>query len=312
MYLGSLGQGSTGERFRIIASGKGGRVTCPPGTTQESSGKLGTGQPYAWCYRPPVFAPPPVTTISYEAPRTTVQVPTAISTQVSPQISPTLAQQQASPGATVAAAPQQVAAGPIAAPSAQTGISAQDMMDFMRAQDERAARERALAEQRRRDEKIASDRAAHEAAGAIAEQRAVERQLALDTQRAAEAQRTAEDRARAAEFENLQRTLIERDAPDLRIVATDMINGAGPTMAEGGFVPPQFDVAAALAMPGPVGPPGAPGAPEPAPGAPGAAPGDEAGPPWALILLAAAGVGAVVLMGGKKGGKTRTRKRIKK
>lgn len=312
MYLGSLGQGSTGERFRIIASGKGGRVVCPPGTTQESSGKLGTGQPYAWCYRPPVFAPPPVTTISYEAPRTTVQVPTAISTQVSPQISPTLAQQQASPGATVAAAPRQEAAGPIAAPSAQTGITAAEMMEFMRQQDERAARERALAEQRRRDEKIASDRAAHEASLAVTEADAVQRQLDHDAQIAREARETAEARERAAEFENLQRTVLERDAPDLRIVAGDMINGAGPTMIEGGFVPPQFDVAAALAMPGPVGPAGAPGAPEPAPGAPGAAPGDEAGPPWALILLAAAGVGAVVLMGGKKGATRKRKSRVKK
>lgn len=299
MYLGDLGQeGHTGERFRIISSSKGGRApVCPTGTTQESSGTLGTGQKYSWCHRAPQFRAPPVTTTTI-SPTVTTLVPTAVSTQVSPQISPTLAQQQASPGATVAASPQQQAAGPVAAPSADAseGIEAAEMFRYMREQD-------AI----RREDKIAADLAAHEAAGAVQEREAVARQVALDQQRADEAQRTAEDRARAAEYENMMRTIVENAAPDPRDVAAEVINGgltAGAINGGGAMLMPMPPAPGGFSTPGPMGPPGAAGEslapPAPAP--------DEAATPWALILLAAAGVGAVVLMGGKKG----KRKRVKK
>lgn len=140
-HLGQLGQGSTGSRFRIIGQ-KGQRVSCPSGTSQESSGRLGTGQQYVWCHRAPQFAPPPTTRITYEAPRTTVSP--SLQTQISPQVSPALTQLQASPGAQVRAAPSQVAPAPMT-----RGITGADLERIMAAQRAASAVEQEAHERKR-------------------------------------------------------------------------------------------------------------------------------------------------------------------
>ena len=186
MYFGQVDPGS---RFRIIAQ-KGRRAQCPAGTSQESSGRLGTGQEYAWCYRGPTFAPPATTRIYYEAPRTTVSP--AIQAQISPQVSPILTQAQASPGMAVQAAPAQVMPGGMRAAGGAPGITAADLSRILaeqrRADEQRRASEfqamqrdqqrRAdiLEEQRRRD---AQERADREAARQAAEGEAMERAIAL-------------------------------------------------------------------------------------------------------------------------------------
>ena len=232
--------GQVGERFRIIAQ-KGRRAQCPTGTQQESSGRLGTGQEYAWCYRAPVFAPPPVTTTTI-SPQIVTRVPTTVTTAVSPQIAPTLAQQMASPGAQVAAAPQQVA--PL-----QTGITEQQLRDILTAEATKAAAERDY-ERRRRD--------------------------IADAQRL-EDERYAREQAEAA----------AAAAAEVYTVP------GGPPMA---LAPPPMPMLAVPEM----GPP-----PDEAP--PVAIAEAKAELPMGLLLLAAAAIGAVVLMGGK--GK---RKRAKK
>ncbi len=278
--LAELGQGSTGERFRIISSRKGGRVTCPAGTTQESSGKLGTGQAYAWCYRPPVFAPPPVTTTTI-SPVITTQVPTAVSTQVSPQISPTLAQQQASPGATVAASPV-AAPGPVsAAPS--TGISERQLRDILAAQQAAADAERAA-----REAKSASETEELRRQMAERERASMEiwqAQMKADADRA-EAERFAREQAEATARESA-----EAIPPPPSTTYAPSGGGAFPMVSP----LPSFDISA----------PVAPQARDVSVTA-GAA---EDGTPWALILLAAGGVVALAVMGGKgKRKKSRAKK----
>ena len=245
MYaLGELGQ--QGSTF-TVRSQRGERPNCPTGSQEQSRHGSGLRESVT-CYRAPVFAPPPTTTISYEAPRTMVSVPTAVSTQVSPQISPVLAQQQASPGATVAASPVS-APGPVS-----TGITAQDL-------------ERILAAQQAADD----------------------------------AEREARERQDAIEIENLRREMAARTR------ASDEIEASAVESA--GAIPPPPSMTYAPSGGGmlpPMAPPSLPEAFAPSTVDVTQAP-VEAGTPWALILLAAAGVGAVVLMGGK--GK---RKRVKK
>ena len=271
MYgLGSLGQGSTGERFRIISSRKGGRVFCPSGTTQESGGVLGTGQKYVWCYRPPVFAPPPVTTTTI-SPVIRTSVPTAVSTQVSPQISPTLAQQQASPGAAVSAAPQ-AAPGPVTArPS--TGITGEDLQRILEAQRlaDKAERD---AEERRRTSELETLRVE------MAKRDRMSRDIAL-----------AESKARAdrAEKDRFARDQAEAMAAQTAQVLPPPTSTTYAPSGGGAFPLPPSVVPSTL--PEAFAPP-----PE---AAIGPAP-VKAGQPWALILLAAAGVGVLVLSGGKK------------
>jgi len=275
MYaLGALGQ--VGERFMLYAE-KGRSVICPPGTTQESSGRMGTGQQYVKCYRPPVFAAPPTTTVSYEAPRTTIQVPTAISTQVSPQISPILAQQQASPGAGVTGAPV-AAPGPVSA-TPTTGITGADL-------------ERILAA----------------------------RQAADD------AEREARERKAATEIETLRREMAERERASTEIWQAQMKADADAAEADR-YAREQAEAAAVVSAGAIPPPPSTTYAPSGGgmipfvPPSPMAAPitteardvtvtagAAEAGTPWALILLAAAGVGAVVIMGGKGKRKSRAKK----
>ncbi len=268
MYLGALGQGSTGERFRIIAEKGARRVNCPSGTSEESRGRLGTGQEYVWCWRAPQFAPPPVTTTTI-SPTITTQVPTAVSTQVSPQISPVLAQQQASPGAGVTAAPT-AAPGPVSA-QPTTGITGEDL-------------ERILAAQAAADE---AEREARERKQA-AEMEALREEMAR-RERATQEIFLAEQKAEAdrAEQERYARELAEQEAA-ASAAAMPPPASMVPMMA-----PPQtMDLQAPITTE--------------ARDVTVTADAGEAGPPWALILLAAGGVAALAIMGGK--GKKRAKR----
>lgn len=279
MYLGALGQQCTpGERFRIIAPKGGRRISCPGGTSTESSGRLGTGQQYVWCYRPGQCAAPPQTTTTI-SPVITTSVPTAVSTAVSPQISPTLAQQQASPGAGVTAAPQSAGAPVSAQPS--TGITGQDLERILQAQREaRAAEDEARARTREIEmENLRREMASRERA----------------TQEIELARRA--DEARRADAERFAREEAERTAQE----------SAGaipppPSMtyapSGGGSLPMPMPQVVPSTLPDAFAPPGPTVDVTQAPA--------EAGTPWALILMAAAGVGVVVFAGGKK------RKRVKK
>ena len=272
MYaLGQLGQGSTGSRFRIIAQ-KGRRAQCPPGTQTESSGRLGTGQEYAWCWRAPQFAPPPVTTTTF-APVVTTQVPTAISTQVSPQISPTLAQQQASPGAAVTAAPV-AAPGPVSA-TPSTGITGEDLRRILEAQ---AAADEAEREARERKSQVEIETLRREMAGRERMSREIEDARRADEARRVEAERFAREQAEATAIESAG-AIPPPPSTTYAPSGGGMIPFVPPAPLEVGA--PTVDVTQA-----PI----------------------EAGTPWALILLAAAGVGAVVLMGGKGKRKSRAKK----
>lgn len=278
MYLGELGQQCTpGERFRIIAQKGARRVNCPSGTSEESRGRLGTGQEYVWCYRAGYCPPAPVTQTTI-SPTITTQVPTAVSTQVSPQISPTLAQQQASPGATVAAAPV-AAPGPVSA-QPTTGITGADLERILEAQRAAAAAEREAEERKQ-----------------AAEMETLRREMAT-RERASQEIYLAEQKAAAdrAEAERYARELAEQEAaasaaaipppPSMTYAPTG--GGALP------FMPPSFEQAAPITT-------------EARDVSVTAGAADE-GPPWALILMAAAGIGAVVLMGGKGKRKSRAKK----
>lgn len=271
MYMGDLGQCTPGERFRIIGQKGGRRISCPSGTSTESSGKLGTGQDYVWCYRAGVCAPPPTTTVSYEAPRTTIQVPTAISTQVSPQIAPTMAQQQASPGATVAASPV-AAPGPVSA-TPTTGITGADL-------------ERILAARQAADD---AEREARERQDAI-EIENLRREMAARTRASdeIEAARRA-DEARRVDAERYAREQAEASAIDSAGAIPPPPSMTYAPSGGGGFMPPPELFA----------PPSTVDVTQPP---------IEAGTPWALILMAAAGIGVVVLAGGKG----KRKKRVKK
>lgn len=272
MYaLGALGQ--QGSTF-TVRSQRGERPNCPVGSQEQSRHGSGLRESVT-CYRAPVFAPPPTTTISYEAPRTVIDVPTRVVTQVSPQISPTLAQQQASPGATVAASPVS-APGPVS-----TGISAGDLQRILDAQAaadaaEREARERqsAVEIETLRREMAERERASTEIWQA---------QMKADADRA-EADRFAREQAEATAQES---------AGAIPPPSSTTYAPTGGGMVP--FVPPApMDIAAPISTQA-----------RDVTVTAGAA---EAGTPWALILLAAAGVGAVVLMGGKGKRKSRAKK----
>lgn len=274
MYLGDLGQQGT---TKVIRSQRGERPNCPSGW--QVMGRHGSGiRESVECYLPQQFAPPPVTNVSYEAPRTTVSVPTAVSTQVSPQISPTLAQQQASPGAGVTGAPAQSMPGGVSA-SPSTGISAGDLQRILEAQEAARAAEREAAERK-----------------TTAEMEELRRQMA-ERERASQdiylaEQKAAADRAEAERFASEQAEALAAQAAPPPSSMTYAPSGGGgmPAMSipqtqaiDAGVTPQARDVNVTA---------------------------DAGGqPPWALILLAAAGVGAVVLMGGKK---SRRKSRAKK
>jgi len=273
MYaLGELGQ--QGSTF-TVRSQRGERPNCPGGSQEQSRHGSGIRESVT-CYRAPVFAPPPTTTISYEAPRTTVQVPTAVSTQVSPQIAPTMAQQQASPGATVAARPQ-AAPGPVSA-SPTTGISERQLRDILAAQQAAADAERAARESQSQTELETLRRQMAERERAS--QEIWQAQLKADADRA-EADRFAREQAEATAAASAAAI-----PPPASTTYSPTGGGALP------FMPPS--VAAPVSTQA-----------RDVSVSAGAA---EAGTPWALILLAAAGVGAVVLMGGKGKRKSRAKK----
>jgi len=274
-----LGQGSTGERFRIISSRKGGRVFCPTGTTQESGGVLGTGQKYVWCFRAPFFAPPAVTTTTI-SPQIITKVPTAVSTQVSPQISPAMAQQQASPGATAAGTPVQSMPGGVSArPSA--GISEQQLRDILSAQQTAADARRGFEEDKRRTELETLRRQMAQRERATQE---IAQARRADDMRRVEQERYAAEQAQASAIES--QALIP---PPPSMAYAPSGGGALPAMPPAPALPsPDFSVTEFRA------------------GDVLAEPAGEK-PPWALILLAVAGVGVVALMG-KKGGKAKRSK----
>lgn len=277
MYMGELGQQCTpGERFRIIAQ-KGRSASCPSGTSTESSGRLGTGQQYVWCYRAGYCPPAPTTTISYEAPRTAVTVPTAVTTAISPQISPVLAQQQASPGATVAASPVS-APGPVRGPT--TGITEAQLRDILSAQQAAADAERAAREAKSATEveELRRQMATRERAS----QEIWQAQLKADADRA-EAERFAREQAEASAIES--QAMIP---PPASTMYAPTGGGAFPLPAQPlpspdmTMAPEARDVTITQNGDGET--------------------------PWALVLLAAAGIGAVVLVGAKKGKRKKVRK----
>lgn len=258
MYLGDLGQG---DRFRIIGNLGGRRLTCPTGSREESRGRLGTNQEYVWCYRaPPPPARPPQTTISVSVPTTTTVSP-GIQTAISPQISPTMAQAQASPGASVSAQPvQSMPGGQTADTSYRPGLTGEQVAMIMDA--ERRARE-AEAKQAAQAEVIQQQ----------------QRQKELEAFR-----KTYEDAARD-QSEAMQR---EIEAEQARRAAIEMADTEAQAGAQSSamYIPPPPSMMPMTASPAPSGPPMT--APN---GEPGTAP--QARTPWGMILLAVGAVGIV-------------------
>lgn len=264
-HLGTLGQ--QGSRFRIIAE-KGRSAQCPPGTSTESSGRLGTGQQYAWCYRPPVFAPPPVTTTTITVP-TRVQVSPSLQTAISPMISPVMGQQMASPGATQASQPTQIAPTPM---TRQTGITGRELQDILAAQ---AAARKAEDEARERKRTAETDELRRQMATRSRVQDEIAQAQRADTARRIDAERFAREQSELAARESAAalppppsfaapsplQAPIQAAAPVMQPMLTEAEMTAG-------------DVTVAA---------------------------DGEAPPWMMIALVAAGIGAVVLLGGKKG-----------
>ena len=276
MYqLGALGQ--QGSTF-TVRSQRGERPYCPSGSQEQSRHGQGLRESVT-CYRAPVFAPPPTTTISYEAPRTTVAVPTAVSTQVSPQISPTLAQQQASPGAAVSAQPVAAPGAVTATPS--TGITEQQLRDILSAQQAAVDAERE-AEERKKQAELETLRRE------MSERERASQEIFLASQKA-EADRVAAERFAA---EQAAQTAIESQAaipPPPSMTYAPSGGGGFPLPAQPPLPSPDMTMApeardVTITQNG------------------------EAETPWALILLAVAGVGVVAMMG-KKGGKRKRGKR---
>lgn len=256
--LGDLG--ATGERFRVTA-GPGAPARCPSGTSTEDTGRFPSGGSYANCYRPPVFAPPPTTTVTYHAPKTTTTVSPGIQTAVSPQISPTLAQQQASPGAGVQAAPTQTAGGQTADTGYRPGLTGEQVTAMMDA--ERRARDAEAMAQEYRE-------------GLERAQRAEE----LEAFR-----KVYEDQA-AASAETMRREIAEADA---RAAAIEMADTEAAAAAQAGamYIPPPPSMMP-MAPPMLTSPEPMTSGPPPPPGA-----AVETGTPWGMIMLAVAAVGIV-------------------
>lgn len=272
MYMGELGQ--QGSTF-VVRSQRGERPNCPAGSQVQSRHGSGIRESVT-CYRPPQFAPPPVTQTTISVP-TQVSVPTAVSTQVSPQISPTLAQQQASPGSQVASQPQSAPGGTSAQPS--TGITGQDLERILEAQRAAAAAERDALERQRATEME------------TLRQQMAERERASQEIYLAE-QKAAADRAEAERFAREQAELTAQEsaavyAPSgggslpLPSLPPSVVPSTIPSYAGGESSTQARDVSITQA------------------------PDSEI--PWALIALAAAGVGAIVVIGTKKGKRKRRR-----
>lgn len=264
VHLGDLGQ--QGSTF-TVRSQRGERPNCPTGSQEQSRHGSGIRESVT-CYRAPVFAPPPTTTVSYEAPRTAVTVSPSLQTQISPQVSPVMGQQMASPGAGITAAPTQVAPAPM---TRQTGITGADLERILAAQ--RAASE---AEAKAREAKRSTE--TEELRRQMAERSRVQDEI-YAAQRLAEAQRVDRER-----FAREQAELEARESA-----------GAIPP-------PPSF-----TAAPSPMQAPRLTEAQMTAGDVTMAPPGDGEAPPWMLIALAAAGIGAAVMLTGKKGKRRKKR-----
>lgn len=255
--LGDLGQ--QGSTF-VVRSRSGERPNCPAGSTLQSRHGSGIRESVT-CYRAPVFAPPPTTTVTYHAPTTTTTVSPGIQTAVSPQISPTLAQQQASPGAAVTAAPAQTAGGQAADTGYRPGLTGEQVTAMMDA--ERRARDAEAEAQRYRE-------------GLERAQRAEE----LEAFR-----KVYEDQA-AVQAETMERELADAAA---RQAAIDMADTEAQAGAQAGamYIPPPPSMMP-MAPPMLTDPMTAPSGPPPPPGAP-----VSNGTPWGMIMLAVAAVGIV-------------------
>jgi hypothetical protein len=181
-----------------------------------------------------------------------------------------LAQQQASPGAAVTGAPvQSMPGGVTATPS--TGITGEDLERILAGERAAAAAEADALERQRSTEYAELTRQ-------MAERERMTRDIILADQKAA---------ADRSEAERFAREQAEIEARESAAVYAPSGGGALP-------LPPLPSSVVASTVPGappPVGPP----------------PEAEAETPWMLILLAAAGIGAVVMVGAKKG-KRKTRK----
>jgi hypothetical protein len=267
MYLGALGQ--QGSTFTVLSQ-RGERPNCPVGSQEQSRHGSGIRESVT-CYRAPVFAAPPTTTVTYHAPITSVAVPTAISTQVSPQISPVMAQQQASPGATVAASPVS-APGPVS-----TGITGEDLERILAA---RQAADDAEREARERQDAIEIETLRREMAARTRTMDEIEAARRADDARRIDAERYAREQAEASAQESAGAI---PPPPSMTYAPSGggMLPAMAPPSLPDAFAPSTVDVTQA-----PV----------------------EAGTPWALILMAAAGIGVVVLAGGKGKRKTRVKK----
>jgi len=214
MYFGELGQ--QGSTF-TVRSQRGERPYCPSGSQEQSRHGQGLRESVT-CYRAPVFAPPPRTTVTYHAPITRTTVSPAIQAQISPQVSPILTQAQASPGTGVTAAPQQYMPGGMQASGGAPGITAADL-------------QRILADQRREDEA----------------RRAREWQAMQDTQ-----QERADILAAQAEAERQWRAEQEANRAAAEAEAMERAQAMPPPPTAGAFVPPS-----PLLAPAPeFGPPG--------------------------------------------------------
>lgn len=280
MYLGQTQRRTPaavgGGETKTIRSQRGERPRCPSGWQEISRHGFGMRSSVE-CYAPPRAAPRP------EAPRITVTVPTrttvspAIQAQISPQVSPTLAQQQASPGAGVAAQPAQVMPGGLTARTGREGITGEQLQRILEA-ERAAARAEAEAQARK---------SAAESAELARQMRERQRQTEQIAAAEAQAQREAEAQRQAAAAR-----------AEAQARAAPAALPPPPSMMPTPFAPPM-----------PVTPPPPPPAEmraettvvEPR------AEVREGLDPMMLAIIAAVGIGAIALMGGA--GKRRKRKR---
>ena len=242
---------------------------CPTGARSLRTGQYGTGtSTTSWreceMRAAPVAPPPP------PPPAPVITVSPAIQTQVSPQISPVMTQQQASPGASVQAQPISTPGGQQAATAPQ-----QDIERILEAERARMAAETALeAEQRRAAQEVEDMRRA-------AEFQELQRQYAQAEQQRAQ---QAADWQAAEQQRRMEADAAAAEAADADARAATFITGAPtPIMA------PMVETAAAPPM-------------DFAPELPPEETPEEKGNMLPILLAAAAGVG-LLLMRKKRGRK---------
>lgn len=239
---------------------------CPSGARSVGTGKYGTGlDTTSWrdCEMPaPRAAPPPP-----PPPAPIITVSPAIQTQVSPQISPVMTQQQASPGASVQAQP-------ISTPGGQRATTApqQDFERILEAERARMAAETALEAEKRRAAQEAED---IRRAGEFQE---LQRQYAQAEQQRAQ---QAADWQAAEEQRRIEADTAAAEAAEADARAATFVTGAPtPIMA------PVVETAAAPPMDF---------MPE--------LPPEEKGNMFPILLAAAAGLGLLLMRRKKRGRK---------